>query len=140
MVAVSSRKDDYLFIRWSHEVKRLGHFSCAICGKRGELNAHHLNGWNWAIEERYDIANGVCLCKSCHDDFHFRHGKGNNTKEQFEEYVSIFEVFVSVAKKQKFIETESKKLIQKISSDEVVEEILKQLAIEESNIDNDNRS
>lgn len=50
------------------------------------MNAHHLNGWNWCEEGRYDVDNGVTLCESCHLDFHNKYGYGNNTEAQFEQY------------------------------------------------------
>lgn len=130
MVVVSSRKDDYLFIRWSHEVKRLGRFCCDICGKRGELNAHHLNGWNWAVEERYDVVNGVPLCggkEGCHEKFHEIYGKGNNTKEQFEEFKLVMESMFKIAKTEKFIENSCKKLIEKVKQDEAILDLLERL-------------
>lgn len=62
-------------------------YICQLCGRRGEqLNAHHLDGWNWHKEGRFDIDNGVTLCVGCHDEFHDTYGRGDNTKEQFEEY------------------------------------------------------
>lgn len=67
-------------------------YTCQICsarngsGKKIILNAHHLDGWNWCKEKRFDIDNGITLCNECHSDFHRKYGSGDNTKEQFEEY------------------------------------------------------
>ena len=64
-------------------------YTCAICGKRGgDLAVHHLNGFNWDIENRYNPENGVTLCEPCHKYFHKQYGQGNNTKEQFDEYAN----------------------------------------------------
>lgn len=74
---------------WRISVYRRDHFTCQCCGyKNGaKLNAHHLNSHDWAIDLRTDIDNGITLCDICHTDFHLTYGYGNNTKEQFEEYI-----------------------------------------------------
>jgi predicted restriction endonuclease len=69
--------------------KRDGH-KCKLCGKKGRLNAHHIDGWNWAAELRYAIPNGVTLCggrNGCHNNFHKQYGKGDNTRYQFDEFL-----------------------------------------------------
>ena len=48
---------------------------------------HHLDGYNWCIEKRTDETNGITLCSNCHKNFYSIYGKGNNTKEQFEEWI-----------------------------------------------------
>jgi hypothetical protein len=62
-------------------------FTCDICKDHGgKLNAHHLDGWNWCIEKRFDLSNLVCLCHACHSGFHKKYNNRDNTKEQYEEY------------------------------------------------------
>ena len=72
---------------WRKEVHEKHNYTCVCCKQyRGRLNAHHLNGYNWDVDGRFDVNNGVTLCKDCHLDFHSKYGYGDNTKEQFEEY------------------------------------------------------
>lgn len=65
-------------------------YTCVLCNKvGGDMNAHHLNGWDIFKEQRFDLDNLVTLCTSCHSDFHKSYGYGGNTREQFEEYSNI---------------------------------------------------
>ena len=63
-------------------------YTCQCCGKEshGNIEVHHLDGYDWCVEKRTDETNGITLCKKCHSNFHSIYGKGNNTKEQFEEW------------------------------------------------------
>lgn len=74
---------------WRKEIFMRDNHTCQICyEKGGELNAHHLNGYNWHESGRYDINNGVTLCKKCHLEFHSKYGYGYNTENQFIEFES----------------------------------------------------
>lgn len=80
--------DGYAY--WRREVYKKDNYTCQICGdnKGGNLNAHHIDGYNWCKERRTDIDNGVTLCDICHNTFHKIYGFGNNTKEQYNEFSS----------------------------------------------------
>ena len=72
---------------WSYKVKEGANFTCDCCDRRGgKLHSHHLDSYNWCKERRLDVENGVCLCESCHKEFHKFYGKGNNTKQQYIEF------------------------------------------------------
>lgn len=74
--------------KWTSDIYKRDNYTCQCCGKRGhKLNAHHLDGYNWCVEKRIDINNGITLCEDCHKEFHKMYGYGDNTKEQFEEWV-----------------------------------------------------
>ena len=76
------------YYQWRTEVFERDNYNCQCCNKHGgKLASHHLNGYNWDKEHRTDIDNGITLCEECHKEFHKLYGKGNNTKEQFEEYL-----------------------------------------------------
>lgn len=63
-------------------------YICCRCNcTSSKLNVHHLNSYDWFIEGRTDVKNAVTLCDRCHKNFHLLYGKGNNTKEQFEEWM-----------------------------------------------------
>ena len=61
-------------------------YKCVCCGKKSPLEVHHLYSYNKYKDKIYEVSNGVTLCKNCHANFHNLYGKGNNTKEQFEEW------------------------------------------------------
>lgn len=75
--------------RWRRSVYIRDDYTCQKCYKRsGTLNAHHLDGYNWHKEGRYDVNNGITLCSQCHIEFHKKYGYGHNTKEQFNNFIS----------------------------------------------------
>jgi len=77
------RKEDN---KWRKKVLQRNSYICQICTSKKWLEAHHLNSFNWAKEQRNDIDNGITLCYYCHRDFHVQNGWGNNTKEQFYQF------------------------------------------------------
>jgi len=84
-------RDYYAIVKWRIDVYERDNYTCQICGdnKGGNLNSHHLNGYDKFIEERLLIENGITLCEKCHNGFHKIYGYGNNTKDQFIEYTTI---------------------------------------------------
>lgn len=72
------------FKRWRFSVFKRDKFTCRCCNKKAvNINAHHLDGYNWCEEKRVDVNNGVTLCEECHVDFHREYGFGDNTREQY---------------------------------------------------------
>lgn len=70
---------------WRRSVFERDSFVCQCCGfeKGRYIVAHHLDGHNWCIEKRYDIDNGITLCRRCHKRFHLTYGYKDNTRIQF---------------------------------------------------------
>lgn len=63
---------------WRAEVIRRDKV-CVICNDRTSRQAHHINHATYFQEQRFDASNGVCLCSSCHIQFH------TNFKTSFKE-------------------------------------------------------
>lgn len=83
------------FREWRTSIYERDNYTCRICGERGgTLNAHHLDGWHWCEERRYDVTNGVTLCELDHKLFHVECGKKHNTEEQFYGYCEKMGVIV----------------------------------------------
>lgn len=78
--------------KWREDILNLFNYTCGICKQifsEDKLIAHHLNGANWDIENRLNLDNGVCLCDKDHKAFHSKFGYGDNTKEQYDEFVKM---------------------------------------------------
>lgn len=74
-------------VNWARQVKDRDTYTCQFCDQRGRaLVSHHLMAYANYPELRLDISNGVTLCTRCHIAFHKRYGKGDNTRDQFEEF------------------------------------------------------
>lgn len=74
-----------IFLR---NVLKRDNYTCQCCGSNDNLEVHHLDAYNWCIEKRTDIDNGVTLCNYCHIIFHKKYGKGEVTKEQYDNWIN----------------------------------------------------
>lgn len=82
------RRNSFEYKRFLNSVFVRDKYTCQCCGKKNiELDVHHLDGYNWFIEGRTDVNNGITLCRNCHSNFHSIYGRGNNTKIQFYEWI-----------------------------------------------------
>jgi Zn ribbon nucleic-acid-binding protein len=77
---------------WEKAVfKRDGNY-CIISdcsySRLSNIAAHHLDGFHWCIEKRHLVDNGVTLCKYHHRAFHSVYGCHNNTKDQFDQWIT----------------------------------------------------
>jgi 5-methylcytosine-specific restriction endonuclease McrA len=52
--------------KWSLEVKKRDNFICQGCGANKDLQSHHIVPWKKDETLRFDIENGITLCRSCH--------------------------------------------------------------------------
>lgn len=58
--------------KWSTEIKKRDRYSCQKCGFHAKKNlvAHHIKAYWKYPDVRWDLDNGITLCKSCHKMFH----------------------------------------------------------------------
>ena len=99
-MADTGRSLDYKYLKWAKRIKERDRFTCQICfNVGGSLESHHLNAWSSFPEQRYNVSNGTTMCVFHHQLFHDKYGKGENTKEQFDEFKTIFRLFVDIIRK-----------------------------------------
>ena len=55
---------------WRMAVFKRDQFQCQKCGTKGDLQAHHIKPWKDCKRERYDVSNGITLCRKCHLEAH----------------------------------------------------------------------
>lgn len=73
---------------WRKSVFKRDNKTCVITGKTGDVCAHHLESWGSCPELRYEISNGITILHSLHAAFHSKYGLGDNTRDQFYEFVN----------------------------------------------------
>lgn len=83
--------------QWTKSVLKRDNYTCQICNKRKwtSLISHHLDGYGWCKEKRYNTENGVCLCKECHKNFHSIFGYKNNTIQQFIQFYMFHNLIIN---------------------------------------------
>ena len=74
------------YYEWRKEVYKRDNYICQICGGTN-LNAHHIESYSDNKDLRTILNNGITLCEDCHNDFHHQYGRGNNTRDQFIEFM-----------------------------------------------------
>jgi hypothetical protein len=56
---------------WSLAVLRRDRWRCQKCGSNGrDLTAHHVEPWSKNRELRFEVSNGITLCRACHCGLH----------------------------------------------------------------------
>lgn len=56
---------------WRKQVLERDNYTCQICGGKGcGLNVHHIKCFSLYPELRFDVSNGITLCRKCHIELH----------------------------------------------------------------------
>jgi len=75
-------------IQWVNKVFKRDDYTCMLCKERGKnLEAHHVKRWVDYPELRFELSNGITLCKKCHL---LTRGKEKNFEKRFKSYIKYF--------------------------------------------------
>ena len=77
-------RDTVAYNNWRVRVFIRDNRECKKCGSKKEIQAHHIKPWSQFKELRYNITNGITLCKICHQRIHRK--KGNEFFSPAENY------------------------------------------------------
>ena len=53
--------------RWRKRVLWRDFYRCVRCKSLNDLTAHHIKPWGKYPQLRFEVNNGITLCRSCHD-------------------------------------------------------------------------
>ena len=73
-----------------NQAERRDNYTCQITGKKGNVVVHHLNSYNTHKELACDLDNLISLDVDFHKLYHDTCGRGDNTEEQFWEFVEEY--------------------------------------------------
>lgn len=77
---------------WRSYVYKRDKYTCQISGRvGGTIHAHHLESWNSNKELRFEVNNGITLSDKIHKLFHDLYGRGDNTRQQFDEFIQKYQ-------------------------------------------------
>lgn len=60
---------------WRRDVFERDNYTCRKCGAEENLNAHHILPFSVYPKLRFDVDNGITLCKQCHIELHKKERK-----------------------------------------------------------------
>ena len=75
-------------IKWKSYIKVRDNFTCQKCSSRCKIQAHHILPWQNYLNHRFNIHNGISLCKDCHMEYHGLF-KFKETPENFSQWSGI---------------------------------------------------
>ena len=61
--------DDPKYVKWRRSIYKRDKYRCQMpgCKYRGKfIEAHHIVKWSDSIDLRFEISNGITLCRRCH--------------------------------------------------------------------------
>jgi len=60
------------YLNWRMQVFKRDNFTCRECGKRNDLNGHHIIPTRIDKSRILDVFNGITLCEECHEETYLK--------------------------------------------------------------------
>jgi len=89
--------------KWKKAVLLRDNLTCQVCGSKKKLQAHHINSGSYFPELRYDVDNGITLCRNCHSHFHNDYKKSYRAKctlDDWKNFIALAEYLKEVLCKE----------------------------------------
>ncbi len=67
--------------KWRDEIYKRDYFKCQMCGSKKDIIAHHIKNFADYPDLRFDVNNGMTLCRSCHLKLHRQERREKCPKE-----------------------------------------------------------
>lgn len=67
---LKAERESREYKNWLKKVFERDGYICQNCGKGGYLEAHHILGFKEHAQSRFDVSNGITLCRKCHFKAH----------------------------------------------------------------------
>lgn len=68
-------KNSNQYNRWRAAILERDNSTCQSCGSMNDIVVHHIIDWKKSVELRFDVTNGITLCRPCHGKHHYPKGK-----------------------------------------------------------------
>lgn len=81
-------RDSIEYLEFRKSILKRDNYKCQITGKGGHLEVHHIESMNKNLSKALDESNVITLHVDIHKEFHKIYGYGDNTRQQFEEFIS----------------------------------------------------
>ena len=63
-------RNSWQYNEWKQKVNTRDNFTCQDCGKEHSQIAHHIKMWHEHPELRFEVSNGITICRACHIQRH----------------------------------------------------------------------
>lgn len=61
------QKNGWKLKSWRKKVKKRDEYKCRQCNTKENLTVHHILAFASSPGSRFDVNNGITLCRTCHD-------------------------------------------------------------------------